>query len=88
MLARLGVDHVLADDPERYPRFDPASVVDRIDVAVLPDEPYEFTESDGPEAFGTVPSALVDGRSLTWYGPAMVEAPGRLRDAIRAALAG
>jgi hypothetical protein len=36
--------------------------------------------------FAPVPSALVDGRSLTWYGPAMVEAPTRLRRAIRVAL--
>ncbi len=87
VLARLGVDHVLADALERYPRFEPAQVVDGIDVAVLPDEPYAFTATDGPEAFGTVPSALVHGRSLTWYGPAMVDAPARLRDPIRAALA-
>jgi hypothetical protein len=87
VLARLGVDHVLADDPERYPRFDPPAVLDGIDVAVLPDEPYAFSADDGPEVFAPVPSALVDGRSLTWYGPAMVEAPTRLRRAIRLALA-
>lgn len=85
VLARLGVDHVLADHAERYPRFDPASVVEGIDVAVLPDEPYAFSADDGPEAFAPVPSALVDGRSLTWYGPAMVDAPARLTTAIRQA---
>ena len=86
VLARLGVDHVLADDTERYPRFDPSAVLDGIDVAVLPDEPYAFSADDGPEVFAPIPSALVDGRSLTWYGPAMVEAPARLRRAIRLAL--
>ncbi|WP_460433936.1 helical backbone metal receptor [Angustibacter speluncae] len=85
VLARLGVDHVLAGDAERYPRFDPAALPP-LDVVVLPDEPYRFTAVDGPEAFPDVPAALVDGRSLTWYGPAMVEAPQRLRTALRAAL--
>jgi ABC-type Fe3+-hydroxamate transport system substrate-binding protein len=81
LLARLGVDNVLGDDPERYPRFDPAALPAH-DLAVLPDEPYEFTADDGPEAFPGVPSVLVSGRLLTWYGPSLVEAadvlPGRL----------
>lgn len=85
VLARLGVDHVLAGDAERYPRFDPTALP-QLDVVVLPDEPYRFTADDGPEAFPGVPAALVDGRSLTWYGPAMVGAPQRLRTALRAAL--
>lgn len=85
VLALLGVDHVLADDAERYPRFDP-DVLGALDVVVLPDEPYRFTALDGPEAFAGAPSALVDGRSLTWYGPAMVQAPTLLREAIRAAV--
>ncbi|HVL83743.1 MAG TPA: helical backbone metal receptor [Pseudonocardia sp.] len=80
VLARLGVDNVLADHAERYPRFDPADLPPH-DLAVLPDEPYLFTAEDGPEAFA-VPSALVSGRLLTWYGPSLVEAarvlPGAL----------
>ena len=72
VLARLGVDNVLADSPERYPRFTPP--VDGIDLVVLPDEPYAFTPGDGPEAFPGVPSACVSGRHLTWYGPSLVEA--------------
>ena len=72
VLARLGVDNVLADSPERYPRFTPP--VDGVDLAVLPDEPYAFTPTDGPEAFGGVPAACVSGRHLTWYGPSLVEA--------------
>ena len=71
LLARLGVDNVLASSPERYPRFDPESVA--CDLVVLPDEPYRFTAEDGPEAFST-PAALVSGRHLTWYGPSLVEA--------------
>lgn len=73
LLARLGIDNVLADDPERYPRFDPAELPPH-DLAVLPDEPYLFTAADGPESFPEVPSALVSGRLLTWYGPSLLDA--------------
>ena len=72
VLARLGVDNVLADSPERYPRFTPP--VAGVDLVVLPDEPYAFTPDDGPEAFPGVTSACVSGRHLTWYGPSLVEA--------------
>jgi hypothetical protein len=72
VLARLGVDNVLADSPERYPKVDPGSLPAH-DLVVLPDEPYRFTPSDGPEAF-TAPSACVSGRHLTWYGPSLAEA--------------
>jgi ABC-type Fe3+-hydroxamate transport system substrate-binding protein len=72
LLARLGVDNVLAGDPERYPRIDPAALPAH-DLVVLPDEPYAFTADDGPEAFAA-PSVLVSGRLLTWYGPSLGEA--------------
>jgi ABC-type Fe3+-hydroxamate transport system substrate-binding protein len=72
VLGRLGVDNVLADSPERYPRFTPP--VEGVDLVVLPDEPYAFTRTDGPEAFPGVPAACVSGRHLTWYGPSLVEA--------------
>jgi ABC-type Fe3+-hydroxamate transport system substrate-binding protein len=78
VLARLGVDNVLATSYERYPRIRPDEVSD-VDLVVLPDEPYRFTADDGPEAFPGVPAALVPGRHLTWYGPSMVEAPAVLR---------
>jgi ABC-type Fe3+-hydroxamate transport system substrate-binding protein len=81
LLARLGVDNVLADDPERYPRFDPAALPAH-DLAVLPDEPYLFTADDGPEAFPGVPSALVSGRLLTWYGPSLAAAARELPQAL------
>jgi ABC-type Fe3+-hydroxamate transport system substrate-binding protein len=81
VLARLGMDNVLADSPERYPRFDPADLPAH-DLVVLPDEPYTFTADDGPEAF-TAPSALVSGRLLTWYGPSLVEAARELPRALR-----
>lgn len=85
VLARLGVDNVLAEHVDRYPRFDPAEVGD-VDLVVLPDEPYRFTADDGPEAFPGVPAALVDGRVLTWYGPSLVEAPRVLARSLAEAL--
>lgn len=83
VLARLGVDNVLADDPERYPRID-LDALPEIDLVVLPDEPYQFLADDGPEAFVGVASALVSGRHLTWYGPSLVEAPAVLAAQLRA----
>lgn len=81
VLARLGVDNVLESSEERYPRFDPAALPP-VDLAVLPDEPYLFTADDGPEAFPGVPSALVSGRLLTWYGPSLGEAARELPAAL------
>ncbi|GAB2676641.1 helical backbone metal receptor [Thalassiella azotivora] len=73
VLARLGVDNVLAGHPERYPRVDLADLPEH-DLVVLPDEPYAFTAQDGPEAFPGLPCALASGRHLTWYGPSLVDA--------------
>jgi hypothetical protein len=73
VLARLGVDNVLADHPERYPKVDLAALPP-YDLVVLPDEPYAFSETDGPECFPGLACALVSGRLLTWYGPSLVEA--------------
>ena len=47
------------------------------DLVVLPDEPYAFTDDDGPEAFPGLPYALVSGRHLTWYGPSLATARAR-----------
>lgn len=78
LLARLGWRNAYdAGDTgaDRYPKVDLADL-DRadLDLVLLPDEPYVFTHDDGPEAFTRVPTRLVSGRLLTWYGPAMVEA--------------
>lgn len=81
VLARLGVDNVLAGSAERYPRFTPP--VGGIDCVVLPDEPYAFSPADGPEAFPGVPAACVSGRHLTWYGPSLVEARALLSAQLR-----
>jgi len=75
LVARLGLRNVFADHAERYPRVE-VSDLDRdgVDLVVLPDEPYVFTADDGPECFTRVPTALVSGRLLTWYGPSLLEA--------------
>ncbi|MCQ4192601.1 helical backbone metal receptor [Streptomyces sp. BPPL-273] len=86
VLARLGVDHLHASHPERYPKIPVEELrAARPDVVVLPDEPYRFTADDGPEAFPGLPCALVDGRYLTWYGPSLGRAPRALAEALRAA---
>lgn len=72
LLSRIGIDNVLVDSSERYPRIDP-DALPNYDLVVLPDEPYPFSPDDGPEAF-TQPARCVSGRHLTWYGPSLVEA--------------
>jgi ABC-type Fe3+-hydroxamate transport system substrate-binding protein len=72
VLSRIGIDNVLADSGDRYPRIDPNALPDH-DLVVLPDEPYAFAPDDGPEAFMR-PAKCVSGRHLTWYGPSLVEA--------------
>ena len=85
VLGRLGVDNVLGEGPERYPKL-ALGQLPEVDLVVLPDEPYQFNKADGPEAFPGMPCALVSGRFLTWYGPALVEAPQALLASLRAAL--
>lgn len=86
VLARLGVDNVLAGDAERYPKIRPDDLPPH-DLVVLPSEPYAFSAEDGPEAFPDRPVALVSGRHLTWYGPSLAEAPAVLRAALAAKVA-
>jgi ABC-type Fe3+-hydroxamate transport system substrate-binding protein len=86
LLGRLGVTNIYAGHKDRYPRV----AIDELraagaDLIVLPDEPYRFTASDGPEAFAGSPTALVSGRHLTWYGPSLVEAPAVLGRQLAAA---
>lgn len=87
VLRRLGIANAFADDPQRYPRPPLATLHRRLEettggLVVLPDEPYPFSETDGPEAFPAARCALVSGRHLTWWGPSLVEAarvlPGQL----------
>ncbi|HVB41646.1 MAG TPA: helical backbone metal receptor [Streptosporangiaceae bacterium] len=84
LLARLGVANVYANHPQRYPKIGLAELRESgADLVVLPDEPYRFTATDGPEAFPVLPAALVSGRHLTWYGPSLAEAPAVLADQLR-----
>lgn len=84
VLLRLGVANVYADHADRYPRPSLEELnAAGADLVVLPDEPYEFTADDGPEAFPGLPYALVDGRHLTWCGPSLAEAHASLSAGIR-----
>ncbi|MGA8256432.1 MAG: helical backbone metal receptor [Nocardioides sp.] len=75
LVARLGWVNVYAGHAERYPHVD-VGELDEVgaDVVLLPDEPYVFTATDGPEAFTRTPTELIDGRLITWYGPSLIEA--------------
>jgi ABC-type Fe3+-hydroxamate transport system substrate-binding protein len=79
VLARLGVRNTYQDAPQRYPRPELDDIRSRRPaLVVLPDEPYAFGPTDGPESFPGVRCAFVSGRHLTWYGPSLVEAPALL----------
>jgi ABC-type Fe3+-hydroxamate transport system substrate-binding protein len=72
---RLGLDNVYRDHQDRYPHVDLEDLAARQPaLIVLPDEPYEFSLDDGPEMFPRQRVALVEGRSLTWYGPSLITA--------------
>lgn len=83
LVRRLGLRNAFADHPGRYPKV-ALSSLDRVgtDLVLLPDEPYAFTAEDGPEAFTRVPTVLVSGRLLTWYGPSLCRAREELGDQI------
>jgi len=86
VLHRLGLVNVFADSPERYPKVDVGALTSSdVDLVLLPDEPYVFSETDGPEAVN-VRTALIDGRMLTWYGPSLHDAKNELLAAILANL--
>src|SRR5262249_5726018 len=78
-IARLGLDNVYRGQPERYPHVTLDDLAARDpELIVLPDEPYAFSQDDGPEMFPGRRVALVEGRSLTWYGPSLVTARATL----------
>ena len=88
VLRRLGLTVVPDGEDGRYPkRTLPDLLTLGADLVLLPDEPYPFGATDGPEAFPGVATALVSGRDLTWYGPSLVTARRvTLDDAVAAAL--
>jgi hypothetical protein len=50
LAAGLGLDKVFADSDERYPHVSVVAITEarRPDVVVLADEPYRFSQTDGP----------------------------------------
>jgi ABC-type Fe3+-hydroxamate transport system substrate-binding protein len=86
LVSRLGVLNAFAGHAERYPAVSLDELQGAADLVLLPDEPYVFTADDGPEALPHVRTVLVSGRDLTWYGPSLVGARARLRDALASTL--
>lgn len=87
LVSRLGLAHRFAGDQDRYPKVGLADLVGTApELVLLPDEPYPFAPDDGPEAFPGIPTALVSGRDLTWYGPSMATARAALTTRVEAAL--
>jgi ABC-type Fe3+-hydroxamate transport system substrate-binding protein len=89
LVRRLGFTNVFdRPDAGRYPHVDLARIRAEAELVILPDEPYAFGPDDGPECFTAteaspaVDTVCVDGRDLTWYGPAMVGARARLEEAL------
>ena len=93
LATRLGLDNVYRGHAARYPKVELAELTagqagltaGQPEIIVLPDEPYPFSADDGPEMFPAQRVALVDGRSLTWYGPSLVTARSVLRGQLAAA---
>jgi ABC-type Fe3+-hydroxamate transport system substrate-binding protein len=83
VIRRLGWQNVFGESDERYPHVELAEIDrDDVDLVLLPDEPYVFGAGDGPEAFAHAPTALLSGRSLTWYGPSLVTARAELENVV------
>lgn len=87
VLRMLGYNNVYASAGERYPTITLDEAVElRPDIVILPDEPYEFAESDVDELKTMLPPALsrrvllVSGRDLHWYGVHMVNGLRALAD--------
>ncbi len=87
LLSRLGCVNAFGQAPTRYPKVDAAEIdALGLDVVLLPSEPYRFTPGDGPDAFPNTPTALFDGRLLTWYGPTLLTARSELADSVLTAI--
>ncbi|MET0143388.1 MAG: helical backbone metal receptor [Ilumatobacteraceae bacterium] len=85
VLASLGIDVVTADDPDRYPMVDLATIAARRpDLVLVPSEPYAFTDEHVAELTASVAGAdvrRVDGQDLFWWGIRTPAARRRLRSA-------
>ncbi len=82
VLARSGLRNAAAAFADRYPRAAPTDLLaQQPDLVLLPDEPYPFSPSDGPEALAPARCVSIPGRALFWYGPAMLAARDQLESA-------
>jgi ABC-type Fe3+-hydroxamate transport system substrate-binding protein len=86
LLDLLGVGNVFAGSVERYPEVTLDEVATLApNLVVLPSEPYPFGERHVAEVereVPGVPTVLVDGRDLFWWGFRTPAAAERLRDAL------
>lgn len=81
VISRLGWTNLGARIGTRYPHTTLDEIlVQQPDVVLLPDEPYPFSATDGPEALEPLHCVPFPGRALSWYGPAMLEARGVLEN--------
>jgi ABC-type Fe3+-hydroxamate transport system substrate-binding protein len=82
LLAHVGIVNVFDDALDRYPELAIDDVAARApDIALLPSEPYAFTERHALELRDALPgvrAALVDGRDLFWWGIRTPAATARL----------
>ncbi len=79
LLARLGVETVFADAPDRYPTLELAEARARaVDVVLAPSEPYAFHERHRAELESIAPVQFVDGKDLFWWGARTPDALHRL----------
>ena len=71
LLYRLGLSSPFTDHGTGTPRWTVTELVaGRPHWSCCPTSPTRSPD-DGPEAFPGIPTALVSGRDLTWYGPSM-----------------
>ncbi len=78
LLGRLGLRNAFGTRP-RYPQVELADIrAARADLVLLPDEPYPFSATDGPDQLAGLRTELVSGRLLTWYGPSLLAARAEL----------
>jgi ABC-type Fe3+-hydroxamate transport system substrate-binding protein len=76
LLERVGFVNVFSKSSGRYPETSLEAVLERApDLVILPDEPYEFGDSDNKEVYSAIRAAggtarvlLMDGSYLTWFG--------------------
>jgi ABC-type Fe3+-hydroxamate transport system substrate-binding protein len=86
LLDLLGVGNVCAGAVERYPEVTLDEVATLApNLVLLPSEPYPFAERHVAEIerdVPGVPTVLIDGRDLFWWGTRTPAAAQRLRDAL------